>query len=414
MQPMRTLDDLDLDALHSVVTFVRVDFNVPLADGGVADSARLEAALPTLAELRRAGAKLLLASHCGRPGGKPVPELSLRPVAEELERLLGAPVVFAEDCVGEAVENALSVLAPGSVALLENLRFHGGEKANDPEFAAGLAAPAEVFVNDAFGTAHRAHASTVGVAERLERRAAGRLLVREVEVLEALLADPERPFAAVLGGAKISGKADTLKNLLPRVDLVILGGAMANTFLAARGMELGRSLVEPERLALAGEIRSLVEPERIALAGEILSEAEERGVRVVLPVDLVVTDDLKQPGRADTVAATAVPPDLMAVDVGPATCAAIAADLATARTIFWNGPMGVFERPPFDAGTKAVAAAVADSDARSVIGGGETLAAARRAGVVERIGHVSTGGGAALKLLAGQSLPGVEILRRSA
>ena len=398
MEPMRSLDDLDLDALHSVVTFVRVDFNVPLADGKVADTARLEAALPTLTELRRAGARLLLASHCGRPGGKRVPEMSLRPVAEELERLLDAPVVFAEDCVGEPVEKALSVLAPGSVALLENLRFHAGEKANDAEFAARLAAPAEVFVNDAFGTAHRAHASTVGVAELLERRAAGRLLVREVEILEALLAAPERPFAAVLGGAKISGKADTLKNLLPRVDLVVLGGAMANTFLAAGGLELGRSLVEAER---------------IELAGEILAEAEERGVRVVLPVDLVVTDNLEEPGRVETVAATAVPADLMAVDIGPETCAAIAGELAAARTIFWNGPMGVFEKPPFDTGTKAVAESVAAGAGRSVIGGGETLAAARRAGVAERIGHVSTGGGAALKLLAGQSLPGVEILRRS-
>jgi phosphoglycerate kinase len=356
MQPMRTLDDLDLDALHSAVTLVRVDFNVPLADGKVTDTARLEAALPTLAELRRAGARLLLASHCGRPGGERVPAMSLRPVAD------------------------------------------AGEKANDPAFAARLAAPAEVFVNDAFGTAHRAHASTVGVAEKLERRAAGRLLVREVEVLEALLADPERPFAAVLGGAKISGKADTLQNLLPRVDLVVLGGAMANTFLAARGLELGRSLVEPER---------------IDLARQILAEAKERGVSVVLPTDLVVTDDLKRPGRVETVAATAVPPDLMAVDIGPETRAAIACELAAAGTIFWNGPMGVFEQPPFDAGTTAVAGSVAASAGRSVIGGGETLAAARRAGVAESIGHVSTGGGAALKLLAGQSLPGVEILRRS-
>lgn len=397
MESMRTLDDLDLDALHSVVTFVRVDFNVPLSDGRVADTARLEAVLPTLAELRRAGAKLLLASHCGRPGGERQPAMSLRPVAAELERLLGAPVVFAQDCVGEPVERALALLAPGSVALLENLRFHPGEKANDPDFAARLAAPAEVYVNDAFGTAHRAHASTVGVAERLDRRAAGRLLVREVEVLEGLLAAPERPFAAVLGGAKISGKADTLQNLLPRVDLVVLGGAMANTFLAARGAELGRSLVEPERTELARQI---------------LDEAERRGVRVVLPTDLVVTDSLERPGRVETVPAAGVPADLMAVDIGPDTRTAIAGELAAARTIFWNGPMGVFEQPPFDAGTGAVAAAVAGSDGRSVIGGGETLAAARRAGVADRIDHVSTGGGAALGLLAGQRLPGVEILRR--
>jgi phosphoglycerate kinase len=398
-QPMRTLDDLDLDALHSVVVFVRVDFNVPLADGRVADNARLEAALPTLNELRRAGARLLLASHCGRPGGARVPELSLKPVAAELERLLGAPVVFAADCIGVTVEKAVSLLAPGSVAMLENLRFHAGEKANDPEFAARLAAPAEVFVNDAFGTAHRAHASTVGVAERLARRAAGRLLVREVEVLEALLADPERPFAAVLGGAKISGKADTLANLLPRVDLVALGGAMANTFLAARQIDLGRSLVERERLDLALEI---------------LAAAEERGVRIILPTDLVVTDNLERPGRVETVPVSGVPTEMMAVDIGPATCSDIADSLRAVGTIFWNGPMGVFEQPPFDAGTSAVASAVADSDGRSVIGGGDTLAAVRRAGVSERIGHVSTGGGAALKLLAGQELPGVEILRRFA
>ena len=397
MPQMRTLDDLELESLHSTVTFLRVDFNVPLADGKVADTARLEAALPTINELRRAGARLLLASHCARPKGKRVPEMSLAPVAEELERLLGAPVVFAEDCVGEAVEKAVSVLAPGSVALLENLRYHAGEEANDPEFAARLAAPAAVYVNDAFGTAHRAHASTVGVAERLERRAAGRLLVREVEVLEGLLAEPDRPFAAVLGGAKISGKADTLENLLPRVDLVVLGGAMANTFLAARGHELGRSLVEPDR---------------IELAARILDDAERRGVRVVLPTDLVAADALEAPSRVETVPATAVPAELMAVDIGPETSAAIAAEMAAARTIFWNGPMGVFEQPPFDAGTKAVAAAVAGSPGRSVIGGGETLAAARRAGVAERIGHVSTGGGAALELLAGATLPGVEILRR--
>ena len=397
MEPMRTLDDLDLEHLHSAVTFVRVDFNVPLTGGKVADTARLEAALPTVNELRQAGAKLLLASHLGRPGGERLPEMSLRPVAAELQRLLGAPVVFAEECVGEPVEKTAALLAPGGVALLENLRYHAGEKANDPEFAAALAAPAAVYVNDAFGTAHRAHASTVGVAQRLERRAAGRLLVREVEVLEALLAAPERPFAAVLGGAKISGKADTLQNLLPRVDRVVLGGAMANTFLAARGLGLGRSLVEPDR---------------IELAVRILADAEERGVQVVLPTDLVVTDDLGQPGRVETVPATAVPDDLMAVDIGPETRGAIAAALADARTIFWNGPMGVFETPPFDAGTKSLAGSVAASAGRSVIGGGETLAAARRAGVAERIGHVSTGGGAALELLAGQSLPGVEILRR--
>ena len=399
MEPMLTLDDLDLDSLRGEVILVRVDFNVPLEDGRVVDTARLEAALPTIQELRRAGARLLLASHCGRPKGERVPELSLRPVAAELERLLGAPVVFAEDCVGAAATEAAALLAPGAVALLENLRYHAGEKANDPEFAARLAAPAAAYVNDAFGTAHRAHASTVGAAEKTGRRAAGRLLVREVAALEALLADPERPFAAVLGGAKITGKADTLLNLLPRVELVVLGGAMANTFLAAQGRDMGASLVEGER---------------VELAGEILAKAEERGVRVILPRDLVVTDDLERPAQVETVPATGVPAKAMAVDIGPETRSVIADELAAARTIFWNGPMGVFERPPFDAGTRAVAAAVAGSGGHTVIGGGETLAAARRAGVDDQIGHVSTGGGAALELLAGRRLPGVEILRRSA
>jgi phosphoglycerate kinase len=397
MQPMRTLEDLDLGALDGAVVFVRVDFNVPLEEGRVADTARLEAALPTIAELRAAGARLLLASHCGRPDGAVVPELSLRPVAAELERLLGAPVAFAEDCVGAAAAEAAAALAPGGVVMLENLRFHAGETANDAEFAALLAEPATAYVNDAFGTAHRAHASTVGVAERLGRRAAGRLLVGEVEALEALLAEPERPFAAILGGAKIAGKADTLANLLPRVDLVCLGGAMANTFLAAEGRAMGASKLERERLELAGEI---------------LAAAEERKVRLILPRDLVVTDDLETPGRVETVPAAGVPATAMAVDIGPATCELIAAELAGARTVFWNGPMGVFERPPFDAGTTAVARAVADCPGRTVIGGGETLAAARRAGVDDRIGHVSTGGGASLELLAGRRLPGVEVLRR--
>lgn len=399
MNPLRTLDDLGLDGLAGTTVLVRVDFNVPLEDGRVTDSARLEAALPSLGELRRAGARTLVASHCGRPDGEVDPAYSLRPVATELERLLGAPVAFAEDCVGLPAEAAAAALEPGGVALLENLRFHPGETANEPGFAGRLAALAEVYVGEAFGAAHRAHASTVGVAGRLTRRAAGRLMVREVESLERLLASPERPFAVVLGGAKIAGKADTLRNLLPRVDLVALGGAMANTFLAAQGLDLGRSLVERDRLELAGEI---------------LAAAAERSVTVLVPSDLVVTDDLNEPGRVETVAAGAVPPDMLAVDIGPRSRAAVAEALAGTRTVFWNGPMGVFERPPFDDGTNAVARAVAECGGSTVIGGGETLAAARRAGVAERIGHVSTGGGASLELLAGRRLPGVEILRGTA
>ena len=397
MEPMRTLDDLDLDALRSVVVLVRVDFNTPLADGRVADSARLEAALPTLDELRRAGARLLLASHCGRPKGCFEPRYSLRPVAQALSELIGQPVAFAEDCIGEAARDCAEHLAPGDLCLLENLRFHAGEKANDPAFADQLASLAEVYVDDAFGTAHRAHASVVGVPERLEQRAAGRLLVREVGALEQLLEAPERPFAALVGGAKIEGKVDTLLNLLPRLDLLVLGGGMANTFLAAGGCEMADSLVDHDRLELASEI---------------LRRAAQQGIEVVLPIDLVVTDDLDDPGRVETVEAEKVPAGTKAVDLGEASRRRITEALAGARTVFWNGPMGVFEVPPFDQGTLAAAEAVAAAPGFTVIGGGETVAAAGRAGVLDRLGHVSTGGGASLELLAGKSLPGVAALEK--
>lgn len=398
MSPMRTLDDLDLDALHSVVTLVRVDFNVPLEDGRVADSARLEAALPTLAELRRAGARVLLASHCGRPKGQPDPEFSLRPVAERLSALLAEPVAFSEASIGGAARAVVEGLGPGEVCMLENLRFHPGETGNDPEFAAELAALAEAYVDDAFGTAHRAHASVVGVPERLARSAAGRLLHREVEVLGGLLSEPRRPFAAVVGGAKVSGKAETLANLLPRLDLLILGGGMANTFLAARGHDMADSLVERDRLELAGEI---------------LARAEALSVEVLLPEDLVITDSLDRPAEIRTVGAADLAAGSIAVDIGERARARFKEALERAETIFWNGPMGVFEKPPFDAGTIAVAGAIGASQGFSVIGGGETVAAAVRAGVDGDIGHVSTGGGASLELLAGKLLPGVEILREA-
>jgi phosphoglycerate kinase len=398
MPELLTLEDLDLATLAGRRIFVRVDFNVPLSPAGeVVDATRLEEALPTIRELSAAGARLLLASHAGRPKDAPDPRSSLRPVAAKLAELLGRPVLFAEDCVGAPAERVAAELAPGGVALLENLRFHAGEKKNDPAFAGQLAALAEAYVDDAFGSAHRAHASVVGVPERLGRKAAGRLMVREVRSLSRLLSEPERPFAAILGGAKIEGKIDTLENLLPRLDLLLVGGGMANTFLAAQGHDLAGSLVETERLDLAREI---------------LARAAARGLEVILPTDLVVTDDLAAPGRIETVPAGGVPVGMKAVDIGPATREAFAAAIGRARTLFWNGPMGVFEKPPFDAGTRAVAEALAHCPGFSVLGGGETVAAAKQAGVAERVGHVSTGGGAALELLAGKTLPGVAALER--
>jgi phosphoglycerate kinase len=392
-----TLEDLDLGKLGGVRTLVRVDFNVPLQDGRVLDDTRLQEALPTLRELRAAGARLLLVSHHGRPKGKPDPRYSLLPVADRLADLLAAPVAFALDCVGAPAATAAEALRPGGVALLENLRFHPGEERNDPAFADALAALAEAYVDDAFGSAHRAHASVVGVPERLARKAAGRLLVREVEALGRLLAAPEKPFAALLGGAKIGDKIETLENLLPRLDLLLVGGGMANTFLAARGLDLQASLVERESLELARAI---------------LGRAERQGTAVLLPVDLVATDDLEAPARVETVAADAVPEGLKAVDIGPRTRAAFARAIAGARTLFWNGPLGVFEKPPFDAGTREVARAVGDCPGFTVAGGGETVAALRQAGILERLGHVSTGGGASLEFLAGKTLPGIAALER--
>jgi len=398
MANLLTLEDLDLGNLSGTRVFLRVDFNVPLSEAHqVLDATRLEEALPTLRELSRAGAVLLLASHHGRPKGKRDPRYSLRPVADKLVELLGRAVRFAEDCVGEPVEKVVREMDPGEIVLLENLRFHPGEEANDPAFADQLAALAEVYVDDAFGAAHRTHASVVGVPHRLQRKAAGRLMAREVEALGKLLGEPARPFAALLGGAKIEGKIDTLQNLLDRLDLLLLGGGMANTFLAAQGHDLAASLFEPDR---------------VELAGGILEHARSRGIEVLLPTDLVVTDDLDNPGRVETVPVDRVPAGTKAVDVGPETRKAFAAAVGRAQTFFWNGPLGVFEKPPFDEGTRAVAQALGSCPGFSVVGGGETVAAIHQAGVADKIGHVSTGGGASLEFLAGKVLPGVAVLER--
>ena len=396
MANLLTLDDLDLASLSGKRVFVRVDFNVPISgDHKVLDATRIEEAIPTIRELSEAGCVVILASHLGRPKGQPDPRYTLLPVTYELERLLGGAVRFAHDCVGPQAKAVIREMDPGEVVLLENLRFYAEEEKNEPSFAEKLAALAEVYVDDAFGAAHRAHASVVGVPERLERKAAGRLLAREVEALGRLLGEPERPFAAILGGAKIEGKIDTLENLLPRLDLLLLGGGMANTFLAAQGHDLGASLFEPDRLDLAREI---------------LERAKAKGTEVLLPRDLVVTDDLDNPGRIETVPVDRIPAGTKAVDVGPETRKAFAEAVGRARTLFWNGPLGVFEKPPFDAGTREVAQALAGCPGFSVIGGGETVAAVNQAGVADKIGHVSTGGGASLELLAGKTLPGVAVL----
>lgn len=395
------LDDLPDESVRDQPVFVRVDFNVPMDGDRVVDHTRIDAALPTLRELLDRGARPVLASHRGRPGGAPDPEFSLEPVANALAERSGWTVRFATDCIGKVAETAVQELAAGEILVLENLRFHAGEKANASDFVAALARLAPTYVNDAFGTAHRAHASTEGLARRATHRAAGRLLERELVVLGALLDDPEQPFVAVLGGAKISGKLQTLERLVESVDGLAVGGGMANTFLLADGVQVGRSLVEPDCVELARRIQR---------------RAEERSVEFVLPSDLVVTTSLDENATEPEVRAVedGLSAEEMAVDIGPATRERIADLLRGAKTAFWNGPMGVFERPPFDAGSVATARALSQCPGQTSIGGGETVAAVEAAGVKDEIGHVSTGGGASLELLAGKSLPGVEALRCAA
>ena len=374
---------------------VRVDFNVPLEGGEVADDTRIRAAVPTIAWLSERGARITLCSHLGRPKG-PDPALSLAPAARRLAELTGRDVRLAGDCVGDGVAREVGALTPGEALLLENVRFHPEEERNDPAFARELAAPFDMYVNDAFGAAHRAHASTEGVAHLLPAYA-GLLLERELRMLGTLLAEPERPFLAIIGGAKISSKIDVLRALLARVDALAIAGGMANTFLAATGHGIGRSLSEPDR---EGDAR------------EILAEAERSGTAVLLPVDVVTARSLRpeDAGTATVHGIGDVPEGDAIVDAGPLTLARYATTIAQAKTIFWNGPVGLFEIPAFAEGTRRVAELLASSGATTVVGGGESVQAVQEAGLADRMTHVSTGGGAALELIEGRALPGVEAI----
>ena len=395
---LRNLDSLpELDAQAVIV---RVDFNVPMQGNEVTDRTRIVEAIPTLQELSARGARLALVSHRGRPKGERHADLSLAPVAKALADEIDQPVAFAEDCVGETARGMVDGLERGQIGLLENVRFHAGEEANDAAFAVELAKLADIFVGDAFGTAHRAHATTTGLPSRVSHSAAGRLMEREIQVLEGLLHKPERPYAAILGGAKISGKIATLSNLVEIIDVLLVGGGMANTLLAAAGHKMGRSLVEDDK---------------IEVARGVLARCKERGVSVHLPSDVVVTEDLDaQPPDSSVRPVSEIEGSHAAVDIGPDTRSQFGQALELARTVFWNGPMGVFEKPPYDEGSRALAAAVGHASAFSVIGGGETVAAANQAGVLEKLSHVSTGGGASLALLAGKQLPGVRALGEEA
>ena len=388
---LRSLEEVPVTAKR---VFIRADLNAPLDGGKVADDTRLSAVLPTLRYALDAGASVVLASHLGRPKGGPDPKYSLRPVAERLAELLERPVPLAPDCVGDAARALAHALKPGEVLLLENLRFHPEEEKNDDGFARQLAELADCYVDDAFAAAHRAHASIEAITRHLQPAAAGLLMQRELGALGRILEAPQRPLVAVLGGAKVSDKVALVEHLLGKVDALLIGGGMAFTFLRALGHSVGRSLVEPER---------------IETARAALEAARRRGVSLTLPVDAVVADGLDSTaGRA--VGIREIPDDQMGLDLGPRSIERFGAVLKTARTIVWNGPMGVFEKPPFAGGTLAVARAVVEAPAFSVIGGGDTIAAVNMAGVADRIGYISTAGGAFLEFLEGRTLPGVEAL----
>ena len=398
--PKLSVKDLDLKGRR---LFIRVDFNVPVKDGKVDDDSRIRASLPTIQYAIEHGARVILASHLGRPKGQRVDKYSLRPVAEHLSRLLERPVAFADDCIGEAAESVVASLGDGDVALLENLRFHAEEEKNDDGFAKQLASLCDLYVNDAFGTAHRAHASTVGITRHVLKAAAGFLMEKELEYLGRVVNNPEHPFVSILGGAKVSDKIPVINALIDRgVDKVLIGGAMAYTFLKAEGFTVGKSLVEDAMLQTALEIKK---------------RAEEKGIVFLLPTDHQVVDSY-EPIKGEKIVAKTIPIEftnigLVGMDIGVETVSHFSAALEDARMVIWNGPMGVFEEPPFDEGTIGVAKAVAEAAERGatvVVGGGDSVSAVTRAGVADRITHISTGGGATLEFISGDTLPGVEAL----
>jgi len=394
---IKSLEELDLKDKR---VFIRVDFNVPYdAQGQVKDDARIVASLPTIRHALNAGAKVILASHLGRPKGKRDPKYSLLPVAARLSELLEREVVFPEDCVGDAVKKLVAEMRESEVILLENLRFHPEEEANDPVFSERLAALAEIYVNDAFGTLHRAHASTVGMVPLVKEKAAGLLVLKEVQMLSRLLQEPARPFVAILGGAKVSDKLGVIENLLKLVDGLLIGGAMAYTFLKAKGIEVGASLVEEGKLHQAAKL---------------LERAKTKDIRFELPLDHVIGRELKEGTEFKTTSGPAIPAGWMGLDVGPKTLEAYEAQIRGAKTVLWNGPLGAFEIAPFERGTVEIARALAKCQGMTVVGGGDSLAAVKVAGVAEKLSHLSTGGGATLEFLEGKVLPGLKALEENA
>lgn len=393
MQAKQTIKKIDVKGKK---VLVRVDFNVPLKDGSITDDTRIRAALPTIRYLVDHGARVIITSHMGRPDGTNNAELSLKPARRSLERLIGRNVAFAPGTIDDAAFEAVDRMLDGEILMLENIRFHEGEKKNDTDFAARLASMADIFVNDAFGAVHRAHASTAGVAEFIPSYA-GLLLDRELKTLSNLLTDPERPFIAILGGSKVSDKFGVVDKLIEIVDVLLIGGGMAFTFLKAKGIDIGSSIFEEEW---------------IEAAGKMLKKAEEQGCELILPVDFIAADAFAEDANTRVVGREEIPADMMGLDIGPASCELFKAEISQAKTIFWNGPMGVFEMQAFQTGTKEVAEAVArNSRSVSVIGGGDSAAALKKFGLEDRVSFVSTGGGASMKFLEGTSLPGVEALK---